>query len=538
MRIGLAHINITPADISGNLKKAIEVYQQAYKLGCDIVVYPELTIPGYIPFDILNYSWFVEKNLTALNKFASTTSKTAAIIGYVDKNTQGWGKPLKNAAAFIQNGRIVKKVYKKIIPFSDIFYESRYFEPDNNPPEIINFKGKKILITVCADIWHNTDILSTPRISQTSPLDSEKKYEMIINISASPYHFGKIEKKLSTLKRIATLRQADIVYVNICASTETTVFDGTSFFISASKLFTTNPFTDGLSVVDTQDFQNTEIKEDISFIEKAIVLGIKDFFSKSGFEKAVIGLSGGIDSAVVLCLASKAIGSKKIKSLLLPSRFTSSQSISNAIDLCHNLCCEYEIIDIEEIYSSYLKTLKIDDRNPTITIQNIQSRIRSNILMAYSNRYGSLLLNTSNKSEIATGYSTIYGDSCGAIAPIGDVLKTDVYRIAKLINSKKTIIPQSIIKRPPTAELKPNQRDQDDLPPYSILDRIIKMYIEEKRDPEEIADIVGKKNLVFSIVKRIEAAEYKRKQMPPIIKISRCSFGDERKIPVIKKLEI
>ncbi len=538
MKIGLAHINLTPGDISGNLKKAVDIYHKAAKAECDVVVYPELTIPGYIPFDMLNYSWFIEKNLTALQKFASITSQTAAVIGYIDKNQQGWGKPLKNAAAFIKNGRIIKKIYKKVLPFSDIFYEQRYFESDNTPPQIINFRGRKILVTVCADIWYGTEILSTPKVCKSSPLDSKKNYDMIINISASPYYSGKIEKKLNILQKTSIKKKADIVYVNICGATETTVFDGTSFFISGSKTFITSPFTEGLSIVNTEDFQSTQIKEDISFIEKAIILGIKDFFSKLGFEKALIGVSGGIDSAVVLCLATKALGSRNVKGILLPSKFTSNQSIEDAVNLCQNLSCDYEIISITDIYDSYLKTLKIDDKNPNLTVQNIQPRIRANLLMAYSNLHSYILLNTSNKSEIATGYSTLYGDSCGAIAPIGDVLKTDVYKIAELINSRKTLIPTSIIKKPPTAELKPNQKDEDDLPPYSILDKIIKMYIEEKKDPVEIVKAIGRKEIVYSVIKRIEAFEYKRKQMPPIIKVSKCSFGDERKMPIIKRTDI
>lgn len=538
MKISLAHINTIPGDISGNLQKALMAYHKACDYGCDIIVYPELTLTGYIPYDLLNYSWFVEKNIKALNEFKKNVKNTAAVIGYVEKNTDTFGKKLKNAAAFIHRGKIIQKFYKKILPFSDIFYEPRYFEPETSAPRIIKFKGKKILITICADIWYDTDLISCPKPVPSSPLDCNEKYDMIINLSASPYFYGKIEKKLTLLKKLSKQKGADIVYVNICGSNENSVFDGTSFFISRDITFFTKPFEEGTTIINTSTTSSKNLKEDISFIEKAVILGIKDFFSKLNFEKAVIGLSGGIDSSVVCWLASKSLGNKNIKCLLLPSKFTSKQSIDDSIKLCRNLKLDYEIISIEEIYSSYLKTLNLNDIEVDLTIQNLQPRIRMNLLMAYSNKYGYILLNTSNKSEIALGYSTIYGDSAGALSPIGDILKTQIYDLAEFINSDNEIIPKSIVKRPPTAELKPNQKDQDDLPPYEVVDNVIKLYIEEKKDPSFVAKKINNPKLAFSIIKRIEANEYKRKQMPPIIKVSKCCFGEERKIPIVKKIDL
>ncbi|MCX7905684.1 MAG: NAD+ synthase [Elusimicrobiales bacterium] len=541
MKIGLAHINLTYGDIEGNIKKAIEIYNNASQAGCDIVIYPELTTTGYVCGDLFEYNWFIKKNLKALENFISITNdKTAAVLGYVDLNKQGWGKPIKNAAAFIYNKKIITKVYKKILPYSGIFYEQRYFEPDISKPKIINFKNKKILITICADIWHNTDILSCPRLTFRSPLDCCERYDTIINLSASPYYFGKIEKKIETLNKISRQRKINIAYVNICGSNDQIVFDGTSFYITYNgKLFYSEPFCDGLTIIDENSKKNKiKMKEDISFIKKAIIVGIRDFFKKQNLEKAVIGLSGGIDSAVVACLSVEALGNNNVLGMSLPSKFTSKQSIDDAVELAKKLHIDFKIIPINKIYNSYLNTLKLNDKEVDLTIQNIQARIRANILMSYSNKYGYILVNTSNKSEIATGYSTMYGDSCGAISPIGDVLKTDIYKIAHLINQENKIIPKSIIDRIPTAELKPNQTDQDDLPPYDFLDEIIKLYIEEKKDPKQIIKKLGNKEKVISIIKRIENNQYKRKQMPPIIKVSKNSFDDERRIPIVKKINL
>lgn len=539
MKVALAHINLIPADIKGNMQKAYKAYQKALAEGCDIIVYPELTTTGYLPGDILNYKWFVKKNIEAIDSFARSVKETAAVLGYVDYNRQGWGRPLKNAAVFIHKGKIISTAYKKMLPFSDIFSEPRYFQEDQSETKIIKFKNKRILLTICADIWYGTDILSCSKLSEKSPLETSKPYDIIINISASPYQYGKIERKLKTLKRIAKERKVDILYTNTVGANDQIVFDGTSFYISKDgRAFSTKPFEDGVTIVDTERFSAIELKEDISYLYQAIVKGVKDFFEKQGFKKALLGVSGGIDSAVVAAIAVDALGKENVVGLSLPSRFTLDQSIEDAKKLARNLSIELKVIPIKEIYQSYLKTLKLNEDTIDTTLQNIQARIRANILMAYANKYGYILLNTSNKSEIAMGYSTLYGDTCGALSPIGDVLKTDVYKLASYINRDCEIIPQSIIEREPTAELKPGQKDQDDLPPYEILDEIIRLYIEEKRDPYSIAGKIKDKKQVLSVIQRIEGNEYKRKQFPPIIKISKNSFDEERRIPIVKRIEI
>lgn len=531
MKITLAQLNLKVGDIKNNLEKIIKTYKQARDYNSDIIVFPELTITGYPPMDILENRSFIEDNIKAVKEFAKTVSKTAVVVGFVDSN-KGKGKKLLNSAAFIENGKIKHIFHKNLLPTYDIFDEKRYFEEISNY-NVFEFKGKKLLVTVCEDIWADTKLLPDINLYRKNIIKNFKS-DIIINISASPYHYGKQTDRKKILKEISKSRNATIIYVNSCGANDSLVFDGSSMLITPDKMYQLKPFTEKIETVDADKIKNQEFEENISSLENAIITAIKDYFNKQGFKKAVIGVSGGIDSAIVTYLCSKALGSKNVFGVIMPSKFTSKQSISDATKLLNNLSINYDIIAIHQIYNSYLKTLELDEKEINITLQNIQSRIRANILMAYSNKYGYLLINTSNKSEIAVGYSTLYGDSCGAISPLGDVLKTDIYKLANYINSKKEIIPNSIIKRPPTAELKPNQKDQDDLPPYEILDKIIKLYIEEQKTLDELKKEMGDLQIVGRILKRIESSEYKRKQMPLIIKVSKKAFGYGRVLPVVK----
>jgi NAD+ synthase (glutamine-hydrolysing) len=530
MRITLAQINLKIGDIKKNLEKIIDAYKKAEKENSDIIVFPELTITGYPPMDILENRNFIEDNIKALDIFKNYVKKTAAVVGFVGINNKK-GKKLLNSIAFIENGKIKHIFYKNLLPTYDVFEEKRYFE-EGNDYEVFNFKGKKILLTVCEDIWADTELLPDVNLYKTNII---KKFnpDIIINISASPYYYGKQNERKKILKKISTEKKAVIIYVNCYGGQDSLVFDGSSMVVNGNKMYQSEPFKENTETIELDNFKNQEFNEDISSLEKAIITGIKDYFEKQEFKKAILGVSGGIDSAVVSCLLSKSLGSENVFGLIMPSKFTSNNSISDAVKLLNNLKIKYEIVSINDIYTSYLKTLKLDEKEIDITIQNIQARIRANILMAYSNKYGYIVINTSNKSEIAMGYSTMYGDSCGAISPIGDVLKTDVYRLSKLINSEKEIIPISIINRAPTAELKPNQKDEDDLPPYKILDKVIKLYIEEQKDLKEIEKEIDPL-IVNQIIKRIEANEYKRKQFPLIIKVSKKTFGIGRIMPIVK----
>jgi len=530
MRITLAQINLKIGDIKKNLEKIIDAYKKAEKENSDIIVFPELTITGYPPMDILENRNFIEDNIKALDIFKNYVKKTAAVVGFVDINKKK-GKKLLNSIAFIENSKIKHIFYKNLLPTYDVFEEKRYFE-EGNEYEVFNFKGKKILLTVCEDIWADTELLPDVNLYKTNII---KKFnpDLIINISASPYYYGKITERKKILKEISLNKKATIIYVNYYGAQDSLVFDGTSMIIDGNKIYQLQSFTEKIETIDINNLKNQEFEEDILSVENAIITAIKDYFEKQGLKKAILGVSGGIDSAVVSCLLSKSLGSENVFGLIMSSKFTSKKSISDAIKLLNNLKIKYEIVSINDIYTSYLKTLKLDEKEIDITIQNIQARIRANILMAYSNKYGYIVINTSNKSEIAMGYSTMYGDSCGAISPIGDVLKTDVYRLSKLINSEKEIIPLSIINKAPTAELKPNQKDEDDLPPYKILDKVIKLYIEEQKDLKEIEKEIDPL-IVNQIIKRIEANEYKRKQFPLIIKVSKKTFGIGRIMPIVK----
>jgi len=530
MRITLAQINLKIGDIKKNLEKIIDAYKKAEKENSDIIVFPELTITGYPPMDILENRNFIEDNIKALDIFKNYVKKTAAVVGFVDINKKK-GKKLLNSIAFIENSKIKHIFYKNLLPTYDVFEEKRYFE-EGNEYEVFNFKGKKILLTVCEDIWADTELLPDVNLYKTNII---KKFnpDLIINISASPYYYGKITERKKILKEISLNKKATIIYVNYYGAQDSLVFDGSSMIIDGNKIYQLQSFTEKIETIDINNLKNQEFEEDILSVENAIITAIKDYFEKQGLKKAILGVSGGIDSAVVSCLLSKSLGSENVFGLIMSSKFTSKKSISDAIKLLNNLKIKYEIVSINDIYTSYLKTLKLDEKEIDITIQNIQARIRANILMAYSNKYGYIVINTSNKSEIAMGYSTMYGDSCGAISPIGDVLKTDVYRLSKLINSEKEIIPLSIINKAPTAELKPNQKDEDDLPPYKILDKVIKLYIEEQKDLKEIEKEIDPL-IVNQIIKRIEANEYKRKQFPLIIKVSKKTFGIGRIMPIVK----
>jgi len=532
MKITLAQINLKVGDIEGNLKKIKEAYEKAAKDGSDIIVFPELTFIGYQPLDMLETESFINKNLKALKNFCESVKETAAVVGFADFN-KGKGKKLLNSAAFIHRGEIKTVLRKNLLPTYDIFDEKRYFE-EGERYKTFKFKNKKILLTICEDIWSDTELLPDKNLYKKNIIKNYSA-DIIINISASPYHYGKQSQRKKILSSISKKNKSLIIYSNNCGANDELVFDGSSMIINPKgKIYQLPPFEEIVKTIDSENFEANEINEDISWIELAIVSGIKDYFVKQNFKKAVIGLSGGIDSAVVAYLCVKALGRENVLGVLMPSKFTSKQSIDDAIKLSKSLAIDYNIVEIKEIYEQYLKTLKLDEKTIDITLQNLQSRIRGNILMSYSNKYGYLVITTGNKSEISVGYSTLYGDTCGAIAPIGDLLKTDVYKLAEHINRKEEIIPKSIIQRPPTAELKPGQKDQDDLPPYKILDEIIKLYLEEQMEFEEIKKKIKDEKLLKNILTRIERNEYKRKQMPLVLKLSKKSFGTGRKMPIVK----
>ncbi|MHB0995977.1 MAG: NAD+ synthase [Elusimicrobiales bacterium] len=543
MKIAIAQINPRVGDIEGNLR-LIEAYaRRAEAAGADLAVFPELALTGYPPLDLLEKRDFIDANLKALKKLSALGLKTGLAVGYVDRNPAGKGKPLHNAIALMDGGRIVARRFKSLLPTYDIFDEARYFEPasDNRP---VKFRGETLGLTVCEDIWAGTGLLPSRFLYSNNPAKTlrDAKASMIINISASPFYRGKGALRRRILSGLARKMRAHMIYANQAGANDELIFDGNSFALSPSGKVCAAAagFAEDLVLFDTRACTPAPRRGEpdvTAEICEALTLGIRDYFGKQGFAKALLGLSGGIDSAVVAALAARALGPGNVTGVLMPSAYTARQSVDDALDLAGRLGINTKLIPIKNIYASFLKELGAGRGGEvTLAMQNLQARARGSLLMALSNANGWLNLTTGNKSEIALGYCTLYGDTAGALAPIADLFKTEVYRLAQYLNRDGELIPRAIIKRPPTAELKPGQRDQDDLPPYKVLDEILRLYLEENRTPAEIAARGFKAPLVLSVLRRLELNEYKRKQLPIALKVTEKSFGYGRKMPIVKAL--
>lgn len=543
MKIALAQINPKVGDISGNTALIEAFARRAQDAGADIAVFPELAITGYPPLDLLEKKDFISANLKALSRLASLKLRTAIATGYVDRNPAKKGKPLHNAIALVDGGKVAAKRFKSLLPTYDIFDEARYFEPaaENRP---VNFRGRLIGLTVCEDIWAGTGLLPSRLLYRNNPAETlcAGKASIVINSSASPFYRGKSEIRRKILSGLARKTRTHIVYVNQYGANDELIFDGNSFALAPSGRVAARAagFAGDLTFVDTGDAAPAAASRKPDVIEEirdALTLGIKDYFGKMGFSRALLGLSGGIDSAVVAALAARALGPENVTGVLMPSEYTSRRSIDDALELAARLGIKTKIITIKRIYEAFLKELGPGGRGVSLAMQNLQARARGTLLMALANANGWLNLATGNKSEIAVGYCTLYGDTAGALAPIADLFKTEVYRLADCLNREGEIIPRAIISRPPTAELKPGQRDQDDLPSYAKLDEILRLYLEENRSPAEIARRGHSASLVRSVLRRLEASEYKRKQLPTALKVTEKSFGYGRKMPIVKSLD-
>ncbi len=540
MKIAIAQINPVIGDFEGNIERILEFANRAVSNAekPEIVVFPEMSICGYPPMDLLDQEAFVDKNLKALRYIQHNAPKGIGIVvGHVDRNKSYAGKKLTNTVSFIYDGKILFSQGKTLLPTYDVFDEARYFEPARER-RVFEWKGIRIGIAICEDIWWETE----PSAGVRYPVDPVKDLldmgaETIIVPSASPFYSGKPQIRFKLLSGIGRESGVGVVYVNMVGGNDSLIFDGQSMVTSrdGNLIFVGDAFKEQLAIVDTDNNDPIELREDrYGELEKALVLGIRDYLEKCGFERVHFGLSGGIDSALVAVLAVKALGTKRVKAFALPSRYSSRASVEDAKELCKNLGIELTILPIEPVFDAYLKSLEpvFKGREPDIAEENLQARIRGTLLMAYSNKFGSLLLATGNKSELATGYCTLYGDMAGGLAVIGDLLKTEVYELARYINRNGEVIPENILVKPPSAELRPNQTDQDTLPPYSVLDEIIKLYIVNNMDAEEIIEEGFEGELVESVVRMIRRAEYKRRQAPPVLKVSPRAFGTGRRIPI------
>ena len=542
MKIALAQLNYHIGNFDSNVEKIVRSIYEAEKQNADLVVFAELAISGYPPRDFLEFKDFVDRCNESMREIARHCTNIAAVIGLPTYNPGDKGKPLHNSAAFIADGQVQQLIHKSLLPNYDIFDEYRYFEP-NKSFQLVEFKGKKIALTICEDVWNVQD---NP-LYTINPMDELKKLhpDLIINIAASPFNYHQIEIRTDILRRNAEKYKLPLFYVNHVGAQTELIFDGGSLVMNkkGQVVDELSYFEEDLKVYDIDDVCRSDAsvlvknRSDISMIHDALVLGIRNYFQKLGFQKAIIGLSGGIDSALTAALAAEALGHKHVYNVLLPSEFSSEHSIKDAVELAENLQMPYDLISIEEAHHTVEHALKpyFKDLPFNVAEENIQARIRGVLLMALSNKFGYILLNTSNKSEVAVGYSTLYGDMNGGLSVLGDVYKTQVFELARYINREKEIIPENIITKPPSAELRPDQKDTDSLPEYDILDEILYQYIENREGPKEIIAMGFEEKLVHRILKLVNTSEYKRYQTPPILRVSSKAFGMGRRMPIVAK---
>jgi len=537
-KIALAQINPHVGNIRSNLDKIILYTNDAAAQGASLVVFPELAICGYPPLDLLHFDDFVKSCTDAIAELASHSNDIGIIVGGPSVNPSKEGKDLYNSAYYIYQGEIKQIVNKTLLPTYDVFDEYRYFEP-NKSFNIIQHEGIKIALTICEDIWNIAD----DSLYTQSPMSQLQDADIMVNISASPFSYAQLNIRSEILNANVLKYKMPIIYVNQCGAQTELIFDGGSMAIATNgnHVLTLNEFEESLSFVFTEtlfdsvkSFAKTESTQ-YELIHDALILGIKDYFQKSGFTKGILGLSGGIDSALVLYLASKALGSENILPVMMPSQYSSDHSISDSKLLCQNLGIENKTIGIKDIYDEFMEKLEphFQNKPDNIAEENIQSRIRGVLLMAMSNKHGHILLNTSNKSELATGYGTLYGDMCGGLSVIGDLYKTQVYDLCDYINRDEEIIPTNILTKAPSAELRPDQKDSDSLPDYNILDVILKLYCEENQSARQIMEKGFDADIVKKILHLVNSSEYKRKQTPPILRISPRAFGIGRFLPIV-----
>ena len=542
MKISLSQLNFHIGYFEQNSQKILKAIKRAKEEQCDIVVFPEMAVSGYPPRDFLEFNDFIDKCYKAVEDIAKECNGIAAIVGGPSRNTGQHGKSLYNSAFFLTDGKIKAIRHKTLLPTYDIFDEYRYFEP-NDTFSLVEYKGYKFALTICEDLWN----VSENPIYKKNPLEEFADYpDFIINIAASPFHYKQEEIRKKTLIENANKYKLPIFYVNHVGAQTELLFDGGSMVINPTgeiagelEYFKEDQqYFDLDSVIYDKSFETPLApKPDTIQINNALVMGIKNYFSKLGFKKAILGLSGGIDSAVTLVLAVEALGAANVRAVLLPSRFSSKHSVDDSEKLVQNLGCESDNISIEAIFKSFESSLSgvFEGTQFGLAEENIQARARAVVLMAMSNKFGYILLNTSNKSEAAVGYGTLYGDMCGGLSVLGDVYKTQVYDLARHINSEKEIIPENIIHKPPSAELRPDQKDSDSLPDYEILDKVLYQYIEIRQNPQEIIKMGFDENIVKKALKLVNTNEYKRHQAPPILRISPKAFGMGRRMPIVAK---
>ncbi|HKS21741.1 MAG TPA: NAD+ synthase [Thermoanaerobaculia bacterium] len=541
MKIHIGQINPTVGALRANAELIRRAYDDGVRGGADVVLVPELSVTGYPPRDLLDRQVFVQTATEVKESLIAMTGDVALIFGCITRNQSWCGKPLHNAAIVAQNGKQLLEQHKMLLPTYDVFDELRYFEPGKSQ-QTIELKGMRAGVSICEDFWFDDEILGT-KLYCDNPVDqlARQGAEVFLNISASPFNAGKRQSRYELFSRIARRYGAPLVYVNQIGGNDELLFDGSSIVIDANgeTIFCAPAFAEHSSLVTLtgERCESVHALGDEEEIGLALILGLRDYIRKCGFADVVVGLSGGIDSAVTAAIAVEALGKEHVTGIAMPSEFSSQGSVDDARALAENLGIAFHTVQISDIYNPYsnaFKTLFGEDKFD-ITNENVQARIRGNILMAWSNRTGAMVVSTGNKSELAVGYCTLYGDMAGGLALLGDVYKTMVYRVANWLNRNGNAIPQSSITKPPSAELRPNQTDQDSLPPYDTLDAILKLYIEEWKELDEIAAAGFDRELVARILKLVDTNEFKRMQAAPTIRVSSKAFGNGRQMPIAQR---
>jgi NAD+ synthetase len=547
VKIALAQINPTVGDFTGNLEKIVLASRRAAAQGARLAVFSELCICGYPPADFLEKPSFLTRCQTALDELAVATSdlSCAVIAGVALSASDGAGKPAVNAAILLDRGRVLLEQHKRLLPFYDVFDEQRYFSASKHQ-RVVELDGVRLAVSICEDAWNDKSFWPR-RLYSVDPMeDLMRQHPAIhINLSSSPFWHSKREIRREMLSAIARRDRIPILMCNQVGGNDSLIFDGSSLAIDArgELIGQAKSFEEDLLIVDPVDAPSVAVpdEDETEAAHRALVLGTRDYVRKCGFRKVLIALSGGIDSAIVAAIAAEALGPENVLAIGMPSPYSSVGSIDDSRQLAKNLGIRFELIGISELFEKYTSALEplFSGMKPDITEENIQSRIRGNLLMALSNKLGSLVLTTGNKSEMAVGYCTLYGDMVGALAVIGDLVKTRVYAVSRWLNREREVIPVSILEKPPSAELRPGQKDTDSLPPYEVLDPIIEAYVERYETPECIAEKNGfSLELVQQVVRLVERSEYKRQQAAPVLKVTSKSFGMGRRFPIAVKVQV
>lgn len=542
MKIAMAQLDYMIGDFDGNLSKMLSHVALARENHCDLICFGELATCGYPPRDFLEFSDFIKKCNQSIDTLKDASHGIGIIVGSPTINPKPEGKDLFNSAYLLSEGNIIGVAHKALLPTYDIFDEYRYFEPATEF-SVVEFKGKKIALTICEDIWN---VGNENPLYPVCPMDvlTLQQPDLMINVSASPFSYKQAKERIAVVQSNVAKYGVPMFYVNHVGAQTDVVFDGGSLVVSGdSKVFREMPYFEegieyfALDAVMKGGIEDEQPKEKIALMYDALVTGIKDYFRKLNFKSAILGLSGGIDSALTTTLAVHALGKENVRVLLMPSQYSSSHSLEDAIALAQKLGIRFDIVPISDVFDAYENLLQplFIGTDSNITEENIQARIRGMLLMAVSNKYGNILLNTSNKTEMAVGYGTLYGDMCGGIAVLGDVYKMEVYAISEYINRNEEIIPVNSITKPPSAELKPGQKDSDSLPPYEILDKILLEYIEHRKGPEEIIALGYDAALVKKVLRMVNINEFKREQTAPVIRVSPKAFGSGRRMPIVGK---